>query len=257
MIAANEAVALFMTERDIPVIYRVHEPPARDKLKEFVNFARILGMNIKVPKQISPKWCQKVLEEASGKPHEYIINTVLLRTMKQAVYSDQNIGHFGLASSAYLHFTSPIRRYPDLIVHRILKANMKRTRKNPVYKKEQLETLGQHCSIQERRAMEAEREMFDRLKVRFMADKVGEVFEGIISGVISFGFFVELKDMFISGAVRLVDMVDDYYILDQESQRLVGRRTHKVFQLGQIVRVRVKAVDIAQMHINFEVVNDK
>jgi ribonuclease R len=177
--------------------------------------------------------------------------------MKQAVYSDQNIGHFGLASSAYLHFTSPIRRYPDLIVHRILKANMKRTRKNPVYKKEQLETLGQHCSIQERRAMEAEREMFDRLKVRFMADKVGEVFEGIISGVISFGFFVELKDMFISGAVRLVDMVDDYYILDQESQRLVGRRTHKVFQLGQIVRVRVKAVDIAQMHINFEVVNDK
>ena len=257
MIAANEAVALFLTKKDIPAMYRVHELPARDKVNELVGFARILGMNIKVPDEITPKWCQKVLKEASGKPHEYIINTVLLRTMKQAVYSSQNIGHFGLASPNYLHFTSPIRRYPDLIVHRILKANMKRPRKRPVYTEEQLETLGQHCSVRERGAMEAEREMFDRLKVRFMADKIGEVFEGIISGVISFGFFVELKDMFISGAVRLVDIVDDYYVLDQDKQRLVGRRTHRIFHLGQTVKVRVKAVNVSRMHINFEIVNDK
>jgi ribonuclease R len=131
---------------------------------------------------------------------------------------------------------------------------MKRTRKRPVYTEEQLETLGQHCSVRERGAMEAEREMFDRLKVRFMADKIGEVFEGIISGVISFGFFVELKDMFISGAVRLVDIVDDYYVLDQDKQRLVGQRTHRIFHLGQMVKVRVKAVNVARMHINFEIV---
>jgi len=254
MIAANEAVALFLTTKDIPALYRVHELPARDKVKELAGFARILGMNIKMPEEISPKWCQKVLKEASDKPYEYIVNTVLLRTMKQAVYSFHNIGHFGLASPTYLHFTSPIRRYPDLIVHRILKTNMKRTRKRPVYTAEQLETLGQHCSVRERGAMEAEREMFDRLKVRFMADKIGEVYEGIISGVISFGFFVELKDMFISGAVRLVDIADDYYVLDQEKQRLVGQRTHRIFHLGQTVRVRVKAVNVARMQINFEIV---
>jgi ribonuclease R len=256
MIAANEAIALFLTKKKIPAMYRVHEPPAQDKVNEFASFARILGMDIKVPEEISPKWCQKVLKEASGKPQEYIINTVLLRTMKQAVYSSQNIGHFGLASPTYLHFTSPIRRYPDLIVHRILKANMKRPRKRPVYTEEQLEALGQHCSIRERGGMEAEREMFDRLKVRFMADKIGEVYEGTISGVISFGFFVELKDMFISGVVRLVDIVDDYYVLDQDRQRLVGQRTHKVFYLGQAVRVRVKAVNVVRMHINFELVNE-
>jgi ribonuclease R len=254
MIAANEAVALFLAKKEIPVIYRVHEPPDRDKVNEFVNFGRIMGMDIKVPEKISPKWCQKVLKEASGKPYEYIINTVLLRAMKQAIYSSKNIGHFGLASPTYLHFTSPIRRYPDLIVHRILKANMKRPRKRPVYTEEQLETLGQHCSIRERGGMEAEREMFDRLKVRFMEDKIGEVYEGIISGVISFGFFVELKDMFISGVVRLVDIADDYYVLDQDRQRLVGQRTHKVFYLGQAVRVRVKAVNVVRMHINFEIV---
>ncbi|MDL1960200.1 MAG: ribonuclease R [Deltaproteobacteria bacterium] len=256
MIAANEAVALFLTKKEIPAMYRVHEPPARDKVNEFAGFGRILGMDIKVPEEISPKWCQKVLKEASGKPQEYIINMVLLRTMQQAVYSSQNIGHFGLASPTYLHFTSPIRRYPDLIVHRILKANIKRPRKRPVYTEERLEALGQHCSIRERGGMEAEREMFDRLKVRFMADKIGEVYEGTISGVISFGFFVELKDMFISGVVRLVDIVDDYYMLDQDRQRLVGQRTHKVFYLGQAVRVRVKAVNVVRMHINFELVNE-
>ncbi len=254
MIAANEAVALFLTKKEIPAIYRVHEPPDRDKVKEFVDFVQSLGMDIKLPEKISPKWCQKVLKEASGKSQEFMVNTVLLRTMQQAVYSSENTGHFGLASPTYLHFTSPIRRYPDLIVHRILKANMKRPRRRPVYTEEQLETLGRHCSVREREAMEAEREMFDRLKVRFMADKIGEVYEGIISGVISFGFFVELKDMFISGVVRLVDIVDDYYTLDQDRQCLVGQRTHRIFRLGQTVNVRVKAVNVARMHINFEVV---
>ena len=254
MISANEAVALFLTKKEIPAMYRVHETPARDKVNDFVRFAQILGMDVKAPDEIIPEWCQAVLKKAGGRPQEYIVNTVLLRTMKQAVYSHQNTGHFGLASPTYLHFTSPIRRYPDLIVHRILNANMKRIRKRPVYNQEQLEYLGPHCSTRERVGIEAEREMLDRLKVRFMADKIGEVYEGIISGVTSFGFFVELKDMFIQGAARLVDIADDYYVLDQDRQRLVGRKTNRIFQLGQLVKVRVKAVDVARRHINFEVV---
>jgi len=257
MIAANEAVASFLTKKEIPGIYRIHEAPDPDKLAEFVKFVQDLGIDIQAPEQVSPKWCQTVLKKASGNPHEYVVNMVLLRTMKLAVYSSRNIGHFGLASPTYLHFTSPIRRYPDLIVHRILKANMKRVRKRPIYSEGQLEVLGQDCSARERVGMEAEREMFDRLKVRFMADKIGEVYESIISGVTSFGFFVELRDIFISGVVRLVDMADDYYILDQARQRLIGQRIHKVFRLGQLVRVKVKTVDIARRHINFEVIVDQ
>ncbi len=256
MIAANEAVASFLTKKEIPGIYRIHEPPDPDKLIKFVEFVQDLGIDIEPPEQIDSKWCQTVLKRVSGNPHEYIVNMVLLQAMKLAVYSQKNIGHFGLASPSYLHFTSPIRRYPDLVVHRILKANMRRVRKRPIYS-EELEVLSQECSARERVGMEAEREMFDRLKVRFMADKIGEEYDAIISGVTSFGFFVELRDMFISGVVRLVDMADDYYILDQARQRLIGQRTHRVFQLGELIRVRVKAVDIARRHINFQVVADR
>ncbi len=257
MIAANEAVASFLTKKEIPGIYRIHNSPDPDKLAEFVKFAQDLGIEIQTPEQVSPKWCQTVLKKASGNPHEYVVNMVLLRTMKLAVYSSRNIGHFGLASPTYLHFTSPIRRYPDLIVHRILKANIRRVRKRPIYSEDQLEVLGQDCSARERVGMEAEREMFDRLKVRFMANKIGEEYEGVVSGVTSFGFFVELRDIFISGVVRLVDMADDYYVLDQARQRLIGQRTHKIFQLGQLVKVMVKAVDIARRHINFKIVIDQ
>ncbi len=255
MIAANEAVANFLVERLVPTLYRVHDKPASDKISEFVNFARTLGLDIDVPDEVTPRWCQKVLDMVSGRPQEYIINTVLLRTMQQAVYSPHNIGHFGLASSNYLHFTSPIRRYPDLIVHRILKGNLKRARKRPVYTIEALEDLGTALSARERVAMEAEREMLDRLKVRYMGDKIGEVYEGVISGVTSFGFFVELRQILVHGIVRLVDLADDYYILDQARHRLIGQRTKKVFQLGQPVTVRVKSVNIARRHVNFELVD--
>ncbi len=255
MIAANEAVANFLVERLVPTLYRVHDKPAADKITEFVDFARTLGLNIKVPEEVTPKWCQKVLDMVAGKPQEYIINTVLLRTMQQAVYSPHNIGHFGLASPNYLHFTSPIRRYPDLIVHRILKGNLKRPRKRPVYTLEALEALGTALSARERVAMEAEREMLDRLKVRYMGDKIGEVYEGVISGVTSFGFFVELRQILVHGIVRLVDLADDYYVLDQARHRLMGQRTKKIFQLGQPVTVRVKSVNIARRHVNFELVD--
>ncbi len=253
MIAANEAVARFLSERNVPTLYRIHGEPDAEKLNSFVEFVQGLGLNIKIPEKVTPKWCQDIINRVSGKPQEYIVNTILLRTMQQAVYSPENSGHFGLASPTYLHFTSPIRRYPDLVVHRILKGNLRRGRKNPVYDYKKLEETGKQCSARERAAMEAEREMLDRLKVRFMADKIGESFDGIVSAVTSFGFFVELKHVFVEGAVRLVDLADDYYDADLNRHMLIGRRTGRTFQIGQEVRVRVKSVNISRRHINLEV----
>ncbi len=256
MIAANEAVATFLFEREIPTLFRVHEPPEREKLEDMVKYMRSLGYNIKTPKKVNSFWCQKILGMVEGRPEEYIVNSMLLRSMSQAVYSPENIGHFGLASNTYLHFTSPIRRYPDLVVHRILKGNLRRVRKRPIYGEEELVFLGDHLSKRERIAMEAEREMLERLKIRYMEGKIGEEFDGIISSVTSFGMFVELKDILISGVVRLVDMADDYYEFDEKRQVLRGKRTGKVYRLGQEVRLRLISVNKARRHINFEIVEE-
>jgi len=257
MIAANEAVARFLSERSIPVLYRIHEPPDREKIGDVVDFLRSLGHNIKVPEKITPFWCQRLLGMVEGRPEEYVVNSMLLRTMNQAVYSPENKGHFGLASPTYLHFTSPIRRYPDLVVHRVLKGNLRRVRKRPVYQNQELADLGQKLSQEERNAMEAEREMLDRLKVRYMEEKIGETFHGIISSVTSFGMFVELKEILISGLVRLVDMADDYYEFDSKKHILRGRRTGQVYKLGQEVTLRLISVNKARRHINFEIIQDK
>ncbi len=254
MIAANEAVARFFEERSISVLYRIHEPPEQEKVEDFVEFARTIGLNLKKPRKITPEWCQKVLEMAADTPQEYIVNTMLLRTMCQAVYSATNVGHFGLASTAYLHFTSPIRRYPDLMVHRILKGNLRKVRKRPVYTEDQLAEAGSDLSKKERVAMEAEWELLDRLKVRYMAERIGEEFDGVVSGTAAFGFFVELAEILISGVVRLVDLADDYYEFDRKRHQLTGKKTGRVFRLGQTVRVRVKDVNIARRQINFEIV---
>ncbi len=257
MIAANEAVARFLSDRSIPVLYRIHEPPEREKIDDLVAFLNSLGHNIKAPKKITPFWCQKILRMAEGRPEEYIVNSMLLRTMNQAVYSPENKGHFGLASPTYLHFTSPIRRYPDLVVHRVLKGNLRRVRKRPVYVTEELSAMGQDLSKKERNAMEAEREMLDRLKVRYMEDKIGQVFHGVISSITSFGIFVELKEILISGLVRLVDMADDYYEFDSSMHILRGRKTGNVYRLGQPVTLRLLSVDKARRHINFEIIQDE
>lgn len=255
MIAANEAVADFFSTKEIPTLYRVHDKPDAQKMERLLYMLQELGIHMEKPEEITPDWCQSILQKVKGANQEYLINTMLLRSMRQAVYQPENIGHFGLASTDYLHFTSPIRRYPDLIAHRILKANLKRRKRIEVYSKEELVTLGNHTTSRERVAMEAEREMLERLKVRFMADKLGEVFDGIISAITSFGFFVELKAMFIEGVVRLVDLTDDYYLFDEARQKLIGERTRRVFQIGQEVRVRLKEVNIARRRINFELVN--
>ena len=252
MIAANEAVARFLTQKGYPVLYRVHEEPDPLKIKEFIEFAHTLGLEIKPTDHPDPSWFQHIIEMVEDKPYAYLINTLLLRSLKQAKYSPDNIGHFGLASDCYVHFTSPIRRYPDLVVHRTLKAALKK--KRPPYRLEELEEMGKHLSERERVAMEAEREMLDRIRVRLMRDHIGEEFEGVISGVTAFGFFVELFEIYVSGVVRLVDMPDDYYILDEKNHRLIGRHTGKVYQIGDLVRVRVKEVNVSRRHINFELV---
>ncbi len=256
MIAANEAVARYLAERSIPTLFRIHDKPDREKIEDFVKFLQTLGYNITLPNDITPFWCQKILNMVKGKPAEYIVNSMLIRTMQQAVYSEENKGHFGLASPTYLHFTSPIRRYPDLIVHRILKANLRKPRKRPVYNNEELHVLGEEMSQRERTAMEAEREMLDRLKIRYMEDKIGETFAGIISSITSFGMFVELKELFISGVVKLVDMADDYYEYDSAAHCLIGRGTGKRYRVGQEVNLRLVAINKARRHINFVLVED-
>lgn len=253
MLAANEAVAGTFTEQGLAGMYRIHEAPDPAKIAEFSEFAQ--GMGLALPSGAgSPAWFAKVLQAVSGTPQEYIVNNLLLRTMKQACYSPENIGHFGLAASDYTHFTSPIRRYPDLMVHRALAAWLappKAGKKRETAGQVDLREAGLFLSKRERVAVDAEREMVDRLKVRFMADKIGETFDGVISGVIHFGFFVELIDYFISGAVAVTDLSDDYYKLDERSHRMVGKRSNKMYQIGDLVRVRVKDVNVRRRRIDF------
>jgi ribonuclease R len=249
MIAANEAVARFIRKSGYPSLYRIHEPPQREAIEEFRRFVSHLGYKMGKDSDDSPKEFQRVLSEAKGRPEERLINNILLRSMKWAKYSAQNLGHFGLASDAYTHFTSPIRRYPDLIVHRLLKRALAKTEVNVL--EEDLAKKADHLSQRERVAMEAEREILDRYRVRFMREKIGDVFEGVISGVMAFGFFVELKDTFVEGLVRITSLHDDYYQYHEKRYCLIGERTHKIFKIGDAVKVRVERVDVERRQIDF------
>jgi ribonuclease R len=249
MIAANEAVARFMEEKGVPFIYRIHEPPKQEAMDEFRRFISHFGYKIRKEPGHSPKEIQKVLSGVKGRPEERVVNEILLRSMKWAKYSAKNLGHFGLASDGYTHFTSPIRRYPDLMVHRFLKKVLSGEAMR--IQEEVLAKKAAHLSNRERVAMEAEREILDRYRVRFMKDKIGEEFEGVISGVTAFGFFVELKDIFVEGLVRVTSLRDDYYQYHEKKYCLVGERTHKAFRIGDEVRVRVDRVDVERRHIDF------
>jgi ribonuclease R len=253
MIAANEAVAHYMEESESPFIYRIHEPPKGEAIDEFRRFISHLGYKMKKETDHSPKEFQKVILEAKGRPEEKVVNNVLLRSMKWAKYSAKNLGHFGLASYSYTHFTSPIRRYPDLIVHRLLKNVL--SKKEGKVSEEVLAKIADHLSQRERVAMEAEREILQRYQVRFMKEKIGTVFEGVISGVTAFGFFVELKDIFVEGLVRVTSLLDDYYQYHERRYCLIGERTHKTFRIGDEVVVRVDRVDVERRHIDFIPVN--
>jgi ribonuclease R len=249
MIAANEAVAHFMEEKGFPFMFRIHEPPKKEAIDEFRRFISHLGYRMRKESDHSPKEFQRVLSDVKGRPEERVVNEILLRSMKWAKYSAKNLGHFGLASDGYTHFTSPIRRYPDLIVHRLLKRVL--IKKEREVSEEDIARKADHLSQRERVAMEAEREILDRYRVRFMKDKVGEEFKGIISGVTAFGFFVELEDIFVEGLVRVTSLHDDYYQYHEKKYCLVGERTHKTFRIGDQVRVRVERVDVERRHIDF------
>jgi ribonuclease R len=254
MLAANETVAGHIEKKEAPFVYRIHEEPAEEKLTDLVEFLATLGITLPAVKKLKPIHLQKALAKAKGTPEETLINTVLLRTMKQARYSAENVGHFGLAAETYTHFTSPIRRYPDLIVHRILKADMKGRLKDEAYTVRLAETLpdaAAHCSLRERTAMEAERDVVTMLKLEFMKDKLGEVYDGIITGVAQFGLFVQLRELFVEGLVHVSMLADDYYHYVEKLHCLRGERKKRMFRIGDAVRVRVDRVDTIRKRIDF------
>ncbi len=255
MIAANAATARFLDRRKIPYLRRIHEGPDPEKVAEVRQFLAELGLKLPGGPKPEPGDFMAVLRQAQGRPDYHLIQTVLLRTMPPAVYSPEKKGHFGLALDAYTHFTSPIRRYPDLLTHRAIRHALRGGRPEEFfYSEPQLQAIGEHCSMTERRADEASWDVIAWLKCEYMRDKVGEVFEGVISAVTSFGFFVELKDIFVEGLVHISTLGQDFYHFDPLRHCLVGERTHVTYRIGDVVRVRVARVDLDERKIDLELV---
>jgi ribonuclease R len=241
MILANEVVARHLEENDVPSLYRVHEEPDPMKVQDFAEIVRGFGLHFD-PKKAEPADFQAFITSIGGRPEERMLSYLMLRSFKQARYSEENIGHFGLASDSYTHFTSPIRRYPDLIVHRIVKAGMAR-RTKPSIPAAQLEAIASEASERERQADQAERELFDWKKMLLMEQHLGGTFESIIIGVWRDGFAIELIDFFIEGFVPIAEIPNDAYQLDPSLHALVGRRSGKRFRIGDRIPVQVVRVD--------------
>ena len=281
MLAANEAVARSITARGLPFLYRVHENPDPAKLQTFQEFVFGFGYEFSlVEEKVRPSELQRLLAQAEGRPEERMINYSLLRCMKQARYAAENVGHFGLASDCYCHFTSPIRRYPDLVVHRILKASFgsaqlpggsaqltrsstqqpdrslsgaegKRASIQLAIATERLGEVAEHTSKRERVAMEAERDVVEMKKLQYMQQHVGEEFDGYITGVTGFGFFVELEELFVEGLVHISTLTDDIFAHAEKQHSLIGRRTGTVYRIGDAARVTVASVSPATRRIEF------
>ncbi len=248
MLAANEAVARELARRRISVPYRVHDAPPADAIKTLAHFLEGFGIRLALDQgAVSPKAIQGVLEKAAGRPEERLIHTVVLRTMQQARYAAESAPHFGLAIEPYTHFTSPIRRYPDLVVQRLLDMALRGGVRVPP----DLAEIEAHASRRERVAMEAEREIVQLKKIQLMADKVGTEHEGFVSGVAPFGLFVELRELFVDGLVHVSTLTDDHYEHVEAQHLLRGRRSRRAFRLGDTVRVRVEGVSIERRQINF------
>ncbi|HEU0104777.1 MAG TPA: ribonuclease R [Vicinamibacteria bacterium] len=257
MLAANEAVAERLDRAATPTLYRIHEQPDPERVEEFAELVSSFGYRLPAKlEEIRPQDFQGILRQVEGKPEEKLISYLLLRTMRLARYHEENLGHFGLATEMYAHFTSPIRRYPDLVVHRSLRAlrhgqgaDVARDLPAP------LAEMAKHLSDMERRATDAERELIEWKKVRFMADKLGEVFSGYVTGVQSFGLFVELDEIYVQGLVHVSSMTDDYYRFDERAHMLKGENTGKVYRLGDRVKVQVAAVKLEERKIDFALVD--
>lgn len=257
MLSANETIAEHFSKLEVPFIYRVHENPKAERLNQFFEFISNFGLAVKGSSEdIHPATLQKIVEEVAGQKEEMVISTLMLRSMQQARYSEDNLGHFGLSADYYTHFTSPIRRYPDLIVHRLIRKylieksmNSKQIR----HWEEMLPDIADHTSKRERRAIDAERDTDDLKKSEYMIQHVGEVFTGIISSVANFGMFVELENT-IEGMVHISNLTDDYYNFDERNMAIIGERQAKVFRIGDKVEVKVINVNVDERMIDFQIV---
>ncbi|XSG84399.1 MAG: ribonuclease R [Methylohalobius sp. ZOD2] len=255
MIAANAATARFLDRKKMPYLRRIHDGPDQDRVAEVRQFLAELGLKLPGGDQPEPGDFMVVLKQARDRPDAHLIRTILLRTLSQAVYSPEKKGHFGLALEWYTHYTSPIRRYPDLLVHRAIRHALQGGRaKDFSYSQSELKTIGEHCSMTERRADEASWDVIAWLKCEYMLDKVGEEFDGVISAVTSFGFFVELKDIFVEGLVHISTLGQDFYHFDPVRHCLIGERTHIRYRTGDVVRVKVARVDLDERKIDLELI---
>jgi ribonuclease R len=287
MLCANVATARFLAKLKVPALYRIHEGPKEQKLVSLRAYLGELGLTLGGGDKPEPSDYQKLAAQIEGRDDRHVIQTMMLRSMRQAVYSPENKGHFGLAYAAYTHFTSPIRRYPDLLVHRAIRAavhadsdrsfldrlksafrgsSSSKTMRRPDgftsnpqfryrYNEEQMLQLGEHCSMTERRADDATRDVMSWLKCEYMLDQVGEEHDGVITAVTGFGVFVELKQVYVEGLVHITALPSDYYHFDAAKQRLVGERMRKTYKLGDPVRVKVMRVDLDERKIDFEMVD--
>lgn len=258
MLIANQTVAEHFFWMEYPFIYRVHEKPDTDRIVELKAFLSGFGINLSGnPDNIHPKLLNGILEDLKGKSYENIVSSVMLRSMKKAFYSTQCEGHFGLAFKYYCHFTSPIRRYPDLFIHRIIKSAINGTADENSLKrlKKQAEIAAETASVTERKAQEMERDVEKMKKAQYMEERVGQIYDGVISGVTGFGIYVQLPDT-VEGMVRLDSLKDDYYVYEEGKYRVVGRQTRKIYALGDRVRVVVLRASAAERQIDFAMVRD-
>ncbi len=250
MLAANEAVAGLFSAREVPALYRVHQPPDPAKAEEFVRFVRTLGLN-PPPFVNSSAWFAEVVKASQENSHQYLISNLVLRSMQQAHYTSKNVGHFGLAAECYTHFTSPIRRYPDLLVHRTLLDLIAGKQPSPLYNGEPLEQAAEFLSAREREAVTAERDMHDRLKICYMAARVGETFPAVISGVTDSALFIELQELCLSGSIAVDELRDDCYLLDQKNYRLFGEIHARTYRIGDTLAVTLLAADTVRKRLHF------
>lgn len=272
MLAANTCTGEFLDRSELPALYRVHDVPSAERLENLRAYLAELGLALRGGLEPAPADYRELMEQIHDRADHDIIQSMILRSMCQAVYQPENLGHFGLAYDAYAHFTSPIRRYPDLLVHRALRgliysgrriSQLKRTKDTPQvkleksypYSEERMIALGEHCSHCERRADDATRDVISWLKCEFMQERIGEVLSGKITAVLGFGFFVQLDDFWVDGLVHVTALARDYYVFDAAKQRLVGERTRVVHALGDAVQVRVARVSLDDRKIDFEMVD--
>lgn len=252
MIAANVATAKYLKGHKVPALFRVHPGPKPEKVEELRQFLGELGLSLGGGEEPQPRDYTLLLDQVRDRPDAHLIQTVLLRSLKQALYSPDDVAHFGLAHDDYTHFTSPIRRYPDLLVHRAIRHMLRGGQAKAFdYTHEQMVALGEHCSMAERRADEASWDVEGWLKCEFMQDKVGETFEGVITTVTSFGLFVELKDIYAEGLVHVTSLSNDFYHFDPIGHRMTGERTGRVYRMGDTLRVQVVRVNLDERKIDF------